>query len=81
MGYKDTDVTRKDNSHIRKQGDDAMSNGVMSYAALDLHSLSKKNVKVVSSEKALEDVKPILWEEDIIQGRKKITVGKRENKE
>ena len=60
-----------------KQGDDAMSNSVMDYAALDLHSLAKKNIKVISSKKALENVNPIEWEEDILKGRKKITVAKK----
>lgn len=58
-----------------------MSNGVMSYTALDLNALGKKNVKVVSSKEALSDVSPIKWEEDILQGRKKITVARRENEE
>ena len=64
-------------SNQQKQGDDAMSNSVMDYAALDLHSLAKKNIKVISSKKALEDVRPVEWEEDILKGRKKITVAKK----
>lgn len=81
MIHKDTKKIKGERSHTRKQGDDAMSNSVMSYAALDLHSLAQKNVKVVSSKKALEDVKPIAWEEDILQGRKRITAAKRRNEE
>lgn len=81
MINKDINETKGESSHSQKQGDDAMSNSVMSYTALDLHSLGKKNVKVVSSQKALEDVKPIAWEEDILQGRKRITVTKRRNEE
>lgn len=81
MIHKDMKQTKGENAHTRKQGDDAMGSSVMSYAGLDLHSLGKKNVKVVSSREALKDVEPITWEDDILQGRKKIMVTKREGKE
>ncbi|MCI9591477.1 MAG: hypothetical protein HFG42_13185 [Lachnospiraceae bacterium] len=77
--HKESLKAKGENTKI--QGDDAMSNGVMSYTALDLNALGKKNVKVVSSKEALSDVSPIKWEEDILQGRKKITVARRENEE
>ncbi|GAA6447303.1 hypothetical protein K170097C1_56940 [Hungatella effluvii] len=54
-----------------------MNSSVLSYTKLDLHSLGKKNVKIVSSEEALKDVIPMKWEEDTIQGRTKVTVTKR----
>ena len=66
-----------ENSTQKKQGDDAMNSSVLSYTKLDLHSLGKKNVKIVSSEEALKDVIPMKWEEDTIQGRTKVTVTKR----
>lgn len=71
---------KKENQQ-EKQGDDAMSNSVTSYAGLDLHSLGKKKIRFVSSEEALKDVTPIEWEEDVLQGRKKAIVTKRKNKE
>ena len=40
----------KENLTQKKQGDDAMNSSVLSYTKLDLHSLGKKNVKIVSSE-------------------------------
>ena len=67
----------KENLTQKKQGDDAMNSSVLSYNKLDLHSLGKKNVKIVSSEEALKDVIPMKWEEDTIQGRTKVTVTKR----
>lgn len=67
----------KENLTQKKQGDGAMSSSVLSYAKLDLHSLGKKNVKIVSSEEALKDVIPMKWEEDTIQGRTNVTVTKR----
>ena len=67
----------KENLTQKKQGDDAMNSSVLSYTKLDLHSLGKKNVKIVSSEEALKDVIPMKWEEDTIQGRTNVTVTKR----
>lgn len=67
----------KENLTQKKQGDDAMNSSVLSYTKLDLHSLGKKNVKIVSSEEALKDVIPMKWEEDTIQGRTKVTATKR----
>lgn len=67
----------KENLTQKKQGDDAMNSSVLSHTKLDLHSLGKKNVKIVSSEEALKDVIPMKWEEDTIQGRTKVTVTKR----
>lgn len=73
----DNNHQKKEKTKERKQGDDAMSSSVVSYAKLDLHSLGKKNVKAVSSKEALKGVIPMEWEEDTIQGRKKVTVTKR----
>lgn len=71
---KDETLLKKDSTH--EQGDDAMTNSMIGYAALDLQSLSKKNVRIVSSSEALKDVSPIKWEEETLQGSKKITITK-----
>ncbi len=81
MLYKKTKVTKGEQKHTNIQGDDAMGNSVMPYVALDLHFLDKKNVKVVSSDNALESVNPVPWGEDVLQGREKITVVKKKNGE
>lgn len=41
---------------------------------LDLDALWKKKSRIVSSEEALKDVIPIQWDNDILEGRKKVTV-------
>lgn len=79
---KDSKIgTEKEKCNTKEQGDDAMSNGMMSYAMLDLHALGKKNIKIVSSQEALDDVIPIAWGEDVLQGKEKVIAAKGTNKE
>lgn len=61
-----------------RMGDDGMSNAVVKYSAIDLQSLMGKKCKIISSEKALKDVKPIEWEEEILRGEKRVIATKKE---
>lgn len=51
-----------------------MSNVTEGYATLDLQTLMRKNGKIVSSKEALQDVRPVDWGKDVLQGKKKVTV-------
>lgn len=44
--------------------------------SLDLNKLKNKKVTIVSSERALKDVTPIDWNEDVSSGKKKVTLCK-----
>ncbi len=81
MLYKSIQKNQEEKSNARKQGDDTMSNSAMPYAALDLHALSKKNVKIISSKDALKDVVPIPWEEDVLEGNRRVIVAKEKKEE
>ena len=37
---------------------------------LDFSKISNRNTKIVSSEEALKDVKPIEWSEDVLNGKR-----------
>lgn len=41
---------------------------------LDLNKLTDKKNIIVSSEKALKDVTPINWSDDVLSGKKKVKV-------
>lgn len=56
------------------KGDDVMSNVMERYATLDLQALSRKKSKIVSSQEALRDVKPVEWDKDVMQGKRKVIV-------
>ena len=43
---------------------------------LDFSKISNRNTKIVSSEEALKDVKPIEWSEDVLNGKRKVTIKK-----
>lgn len=58
------------------KGDEDMGNTVVKYNTLDLCTLMGKKSKIVSSEEALKNVKPIEWSDDVIQGKKKVLVTK-----
>ena len=45
---------------------------------LDFSKISSRNTKVVSSEEALKDVTPVEWSEDILNGKRKVTVKKKQ---
>lgn len=58
----------------RKKGADVMSNVMERYATLDLQALSRKKGKIVSSQEALRDVKPVEWDKDVVQEKRKVIV-------
>lgn len=45
------------------------------YRQFDINRIKNKQSKIVSSEEALKDVTPIKWSEDVLLGKRKITVG------
>ncbi len=51
-----------------------MKKETIHYAALDLQKLLQKNSKIISSQDALKDIKPIEWGKDILKSKKKITI-------
>ena len=53
-----------------------MGNTMAKYNTLDLCALMGKKSKIVSSEEALKNTKPIEWDDDVIQGKKKVLVTK-----
>lgn len=70
-------VSMKENANEllqRKKGADVMSNVMERYATLDLQALSRKKGKIVSSQEALRDVKPVEWDKDVVQGKRKVIV-------
>lgn len=44
------------------------------FKSLDLNKLNNKKTVIVSSQEALKDVTPINWSEDVLLGKKKITI-------
>lgn len=45
-----------------------------SYAALNLQALKQKKGRIISSQEALRDIKPILWDDEVLKNKKKITI-------
>lgn len=56
---------------LRKRNDDMATKN---YKSLDLSKLTDKKNIIVSSEKALKDVPPINWSNDVLSGKKKVLV-------
>ncbi|MFR8346869.1 hypothetical protein [Mediterraneibacter gnavus] len=46
------------------------------YRRIDFGKIRNRNTKIVSSEEALKDVKPIEWSEDVLNGKRKVTIKK-----
>lgn len=46
------------------------------YRRIDFGKIRNRNRKIVSSEEALKDVKPIEWSEDVLNGKRKVTIKK-----
>lgn len=61
------------------EGVDTMNANVV-YAPLNLNLINNKHSKIVSSESALKDVTPISWSDDVISGKKKVTLTTKEKK-
>jgi len=53
-----------------------MSNTMVKYNTLDLQAVLSKKTEIVSSEKALREVEPVSWSDDVIQSQKKVVVKK-----
>lgn len=45
--------------------------------SLDMGKINNKKSRIISAKSALSDVTPINWSEDVLLGKKKITVGRR----
>lgn len=61
------------------EGADTM-NANVGYAPLNLNLLNNKQSKIVSSESALKDVTPISWSDDVVSGKKKVTLTTKDKK-
>jgi len=48
--------------------------------SLNLEKLNSKKSIIVSSKNALKDVTPINWSNDILSGKKKVTISKTKDK-
>ena len=46
------------------------------YKKLDRNILQNKKRRIISSNEALKDIVPIKWSDDVIKGRKKVTIGR-----
>ena len=46
------------------------------YKKLDRNILQNKKRRIISSNEALKDIVPIKWSDDVINGRKKVTIGR-----
>lgn len=53
-----------------------MSNDSVKYNTLDLQAVLSKKSKIVSSEKALREVEPVSWSDEVMQSQKKVVVKK-----
>lgn len=62
-----------------KEGADTM-NANTAFAPLNLNLINSKQSKIVSSENALKDVTPISWSDDVISGKKKVTLTTKDKK-
>lgn len=41
---------------------------------IDMSIIKSKKGRIISSEEALRDVRPVDWEKDVLDGRKKVIV-------
>lgn len=46
------------------------------YRKLDMSKLANRKHQTMSSKEALKDIEPIKWSDDVINGKKKVTIGK-----
>jgi len=51
------------------------------YNHLDINMLMKKKGEIVSSKNALQNIEPILWDEERLPGDKKVILQKKKYKE
>ena len=61
------------------EGVDTM-NANVGFAPLNLNLIKSKHSKIVPSENALKDVTPISWSDDVISGKKIVTLTTKEKK-
>ena len=54
-----------------------MNSNAQEYRRLDFSKL-KFSEKTISTEEALKDITPIQWSEDVLSGKKKVTITKAE---
>lgn len=48
------------------------------YATLNLNLLKSKKSKIISSQEALAAVTPIDWDNEVLAGKRKIVIGKKQ---
>lgn len=47
------------------------------YRRLDFTKIRSRNTRIVSSEEILKDIDPVKWSEDVISGKRKVTIKKK----
>lgn len=47
------------------------------YRRLDFTKIRSRNTRIVSSEEVLKDIDPVKWSEDVISGKRKVTIKKK----
>lgn len=52
-------------------------NNTECYNVFDINMLMEKDGEIVSSAEALRDVKPVEWDDDVLQGDRKVIVKKK----
>ncbi len=68
-------MERQGNFNTKKEEQNMYTNN-QAGRRLDFSKISNRNTKIVSSEEALKDVKPIEWSEDVLNGKRKVTIKK-----
>ncbi len=64
------------NTNINKKNEGGVTMNNKNLKSLDLNKLKDKKTTIISSENALKDVTPIDWDEDVLSGKKKVTLCK-----
>lgn len=65
----------QDNFNTKEEEQNMYTNN-QTYRRLDFGKIRNRNTKIVSSEEALKDIKPIEWSEDVLNGKRKVTIKK-----
>jgi len=67
------------NDFDKKEEDNSMS--AAGYATLNMNIINTKKSKIISSKEALKDVTPIIWDNEVLNGNKKVIITKANNEE
>lgn len=65
-------MKKETENNYTKAGDATMEN----YRKLDMNAVMSKKGKIISSEEALRDIVPIEWDEEVLNGERKVVLTK-----